>query len=116
MAKKRTGYNIPLNKPTEFVDLIMKDYLTKKNFKQTKDKGESFWQQGIGALTAPKCLRYTYTNGNLNLEVWLRIPLLPYVYCGEMDLTGFYGVAIKVAYKKEIEDVIKLLQQELPTA
>lgn len=114
MGKKRSGYNITLNRPQEFVELVMGDYLKKHEFVRKEVKGEIVWQQGSGWITAPKMLKYSYNNGVLNMEVWLLVSLLPGVYCGEMNLDGAYGFAVKDAYKKDINSLIMILKQDLP--
>ena len=36
-----------INKPQEFVDFIMKDFLTKHQFEQNNLDGEMIWQDGV---------------------------------------------------------------------
>lgn len=112
--RKRYVVDIPLNKPNDFVDFILKDFLEKKGFFRANYEGVSVWQCGNGVLVAPKFLYCTYVNGILHIEAWLKFAWLPGVYSGEMNLEGFYGWAVKSAYKKDIEQLIQLLQQPLP--
>ncbi len=111
---KRYIADVILNKPNDFVDFILKDFLEKKDFFRTDYKGVSVWQCGNGVLISPKFLYCTYMNGMLHIEAWLKFAWLPGVYSGEMSLEGFYGWAVKAAYKKDIEQLIQLLQQQLP--
>lgn len=106
---------IQLNKPESFIDFIIKDFFSKEGFVNKEKDGESFWQYGTGLLTAPQFIKYTYENGVLDLEVWLKFALLPGVYCGEMGLKGFFGAAPKATLRKKIDQLITLVSQPLPT-
>lgn len=112
MSRFRT--QIQLNKPADFVDYIMQDFLGKELFNFRELKGEGVWQLGQGFLSCPQVIKYTYQNGLLTLEAWLRFALLPGVYIGEMGLTGFYGAALKSVLKNKVNNLLYLLNQPLP--
>lgn len=115
MAKgKRYVREEQLNKPEDFVTFIMNDYLSKNGFTQKQVKGEWVWQEGIGMLSVPKFLKYSYENGVLHLEAWVKTPWLPGVYGKDQNLDGFYSAFIKQSYKKEIQTVIDVLYQPIP--
>lgn len=104
-----------INKPDDFVAFIMNDFLTKNGFTQKQVKGEMVWQEGVGMLAPPKFFKYSYANGVVHIEAWMKTAWLPGVYTGENALTGFVGAVPKSAYKKSIEDLIGLLYQPLPS-
>ena len=116
MAKsKRFSVDLILNKPDDFVSFIMNDFLVKNGYTQKQVKGEWVWQDGIGMVSAPKFLKYSYQNGVIHLEAWLKTAWLPGVYGKDMDFTGAVGALIKQSYKKEIDNLIMLLNQPLPS-
>lgn len=104
-----------INKPDDFVAFIMNDFLTKNGFSRKEVKGELVWQEGVGMLAPPKFLKYGYANGIIHIEAWMKTAWLPGVYTGENAMTGFVGAVPKRAYKKNIEDLIGLLYQPLPS-
>ncbi len=103
-----------LNKPEEFVTFIMNDYLTKNGFVQKQVKGESVWQEGVGMLTMPKFLKYSYENGVLHLEAWIKTAWLPGLYGKDQTLEGIVAALPKQTYKKEIQTIIDILYQPIP--
>lgn len=103
-----------LNKPDDFVKFVSEDFFAKTGFKLTQFEGEMVWKKGIGMLTAPQFIKFSYNQGVAHLEVWLKIAILPGVYTGEMGLTGFYGWAIKSKLKKDVDTLMSYLNQPLP--
>ena len=105
-----------INKPVEFVEFIMKDFLQKHGFSLNEVNGEQVYQNGVGMLTIPKFFKYGYMNGVIHLEAWTRTAWLPGVYGKkENDLSGYVGTIPKQAYKNDIEELIKVLYQPLPS-
>ena len=116
MAKsKRFVEDLIINKPDDFVSFMMNDFLVKNGYAQKQVNGEWVWQDGIGMVSAPKFLKYSYQNGVIHLEAWLKTAWLPGVYGKDMDFTGAVGALIKQSYKKEIDNLIMLLNQPLPS-
>lgn len=104
-----------INKPQDFVDFIMKDFLQKHKFEQTTLDGEMIWQDGTGMLSMPRFFKYFYQNGVIHLEAWTRTAWFPGVYGKkENDLSGFYGSVPKNAYRSDIDNLIQVLYQPLP--
>ena len=104
-----------INKPQDFVDFIMKDFLQKHKFEQTTLDGETIWQDGTGMLSMPRFFKYFYQNGVIHLEAWTRTAWFPGVYGKkENDLSGFYGSVPKNAYRSDIDNLIQVLYQPLP--
>ena len=91
------------------------DFFTKEDFHFKEIKGEGVWQHGTGLLTAPQFVKYTYQDGMLTLEAWLKYAWLPGVYSGEMGLTGFVGALPKSALKAKVDQLIYLFKQPLPS-
>lgn len=103
-----------IQKPTNFVDFIMSDFLQKHGFVLVNINGETVYQHGKGMLTAPKYFSYRYANGVIHIEAWIKFAWLPGVYGKESDLSGFTGSMLKAVYKKDIEELISVLCQPLP--
>lgn len=104
-----------INKPDDFVAFIINDFLTKNGFTRKEVKGEIVWQEGVGMLAPPKFFKYSYVNGLVHIEAWMKMAWLPGVYSGENAMTGFVGALPKSAYKKNIDELIGLLYQPLPS-
>ena len=111
----RFRIEIQLNKPTEFINYMANDFFTKEDFHFKEIKGEGLWQHGTGSLSAPQFVKYTYQDGRLMLEAWLKYAWLPGVYSGEMGLTGFVGALPKSALKAKVDKLIYLFKQPLPS-
>lgn len=101
--------DVVLNKPDDFVYFIMNDYLQKHGFTMSDWKGEPAYRAGDPMLEGYKYLKWSYTNGVFHLEAWLRG-----TFGGEWDLEGFVACAQKAPYKKNLTELITVLQQTLP--
>jgi len=106
--------SIVLNKPADFVNYIINDFMAKEGFKFTAYKGENVWKLGSGVLTSPQFIKTSYVNGTLTIEAWLKFSWLPGVYSGEMGLDGFFGALVKASLREKINHLIELLKQPLP--
>lgn len=104
---------VVLNRPGDFVQFIMTDFLSKHGFKLVEFKGEQVYRVGGGIVELPKFLTWGYQNGVFHIEAWTRSLWLPGVYGDENDLTGLAGSVPKRAYKKDIEELIGLLFQPI---
>lgn len=101
--------DLVLNKPEEFVTFVMNDYLQKNQFSMSDWKGEPAYRAGDAVLEGYKYLNWSYVNGTLHLEAWLKGNTGK-----EWDLEGFVGVAQKKPYKTSLEQLFTALQQEIP--
>ena len=102
-----------LDKPSDFVQYIMSDFLGKHGFRLVEFKGQFVYRAGGGILEIPKFLIWGYQNGIFHIEAWTRNLWLPGVYGRENAMTGFMGCIPKGAYKKDIEELVGLLFQPL---
>lgn len=100
--------DVTLNKPDDFVQFIMNDFLQKNSFILSDWKGEPAYRAGDAMFEGYKYLKWSYANGVFHLEAWLRGS-----FGGEWDLDGFVGVAMKKPYKSNLEQLIGLLQQDI---
>lgn len=115
MAKaSRTIREEMIQKPEDFVTFIMEDFFAKNGFQKKEVKGEEVWTNGIGMLEMPKFMKYTYENGVLHLEAWVKTTWLPGVYGKEQSLDGYVGTVPKQSFKKEIDALIQILYQPVP--
>lgn len=101
--------NVTLNKPDDFVSFIMNDFLQKNSFVMSDWKGEAAYRTGDPMFEGYKYLKWSYANGVLHLEAWLKG-----TFGGEWDLEGFVAIAQKKPYKNNLEQLIALLQQDIP--
>lgn len=105
----RFSKDLVLNKPEEFVTFIMNDYIQKNQFSMSDWKGEPAYRAGDAMMEGYKYLNWSYANGTLHLEAWLKGSTGK-----EWDLDGFVGVVQKKPYKESLEQLFKALQQDIP--
>ena len=102
--------SVQLNKPKDFVNFIMSDFLSKNGFVLSNWKGESVYRAGDPLLEGYKFMKWSYDdNQTFHLEAWLTGP-----FGGEHSLEGFYLWAQKKPYKSSLESLIAVLNQPLP--
>ena len=104
---------VVLNRPDDFVQYIMSDFIYKHGFHMVDFKGERILRAGGGLIEIPKFMIWSYRNGVFHVEAWTRNLWLPGVYGREIAMTGFMGCVPKSAYKKDIEELISLMTQPL---
>lgn len=107
MSRYVAEYNV--NKSDDLIKFIAEDFLTKEGFQQTVYKGENVWKKGIGAVTAPQFIKLEYGQGKVHLEAWIKS-------FGEHGLTGFYGALPKSELNSRVQNLVRLLTQEIPDA
>ena len=101
--------DLVLNKPDDFVQFIMNDFLQKNQFEMSDWKGEAAYRAGDAMVEGFKYLKWSYIGGVFHLEAWLKS-----VGGGEMDLDGFVGTLQKKPYRDSLEQLFAALQQPLP--
>lgn len=108
----QTPYNV------QQVSDITSRYLVSEGYKLVDYNGEQVWKKGNGWMTAPSYIKISYINNKVQIEAWIKIALLPFVFVGEMGLNGFFGAIPKGVLKSRVETVIQLLsyQQQAPIA
>ena len=106
--------DVQLDRPEDFVQYIMNDFLTKHGFQLVQFKGEQVYRAGGGLIEVPKFLVWSYQNGVAHIEAWTRDVWFPGVYGKEKDMTGFTAAVPKANYKKDIEELVSVLCQPLP--
>ena len=101
--------DLVLSKPEDFVTFIMTDYLQKNQFVIDEWKGEPVYRTGDALIEGYKYLKWSYENGTLHLEAWLKSTVGK-----EMGLTGFIGVLQKKPYREGLEQLFHVLEQAIP--
>lgn len=109
---KRFVADFQTSQTDEGIQYIVTDFLTREGFSYTNYNNELVWKKGVGALTAPQFIKIYSQNGLVHLEAWIKFAILPGVYCGEMGLDGFFGIAIKKMLKSRVDMLIAILQQQ----
>jgi len=109
--------DIPTGMTAEEAGRVATDYLTGEGFTYRDERGEMAWRKGTGTATIPQFVVVQPGQGVVHIEAWVSgVALLPGVYGGEQDLTGFYGWAIKGALKKRIAELEQRLAAGAPAA
>jgi hypothetical protein len=89
---------------------IATEYLQSEGFKYVDERGEQVFRKGVGAVNAPQFVKVEPGEKIVHLEAWVSgVALLPGVYGGEQDLTGFYAWAVKIPLKKRVAELEKRL-------
>lgn len=101
--------DLQLNKPDDFVEFIMNDYLRKNQFSMSDWKGEAAYRAGDAMMEGFKYLKWSYQNGVLHVEAWLKGN-----FGKEMGLEGFVGVLAKKPYRESLEQLFAALMQDIP--
>lgn len=101
--------DLTLNKPENFVEFVMNDYLQKNKFSMSDWKGEPAYRAGDAMMEGFKFLKWSYQNGVLHVEAWLKGS-----FGGEWNLEGFVGCLQKKPYKESLEQLFTVLQQDVP--
>ena len=98
-----------LNKPEDFVQFMMNDYLRKNSFIMSEWKGEAAYRAGDAMMEGYKYLKWYYNNGVFHLEAWMKG-----TFGGEWNLDGFVGTLQKKPYRESLEQLFEALKQPLP--
>lgn len=101
--------DLVLNKPDDFVAFVVNDYLQKNKFEMSDWNGEPAYRAGDAMVEGFKYLKWSYSGGVFHLEAWLKGTA-----GGEWDLDGMVGALMKKPYKKSLEQLLDVLQQEIP--
>lgn len=97
-----------LNKPDDFVSFMMNDYLQKNKFSMSDWKGEPAYRAGDAMMEGYKYLKWSYSNGTLHVEAWLKGN-----FGKEMGLTGFVATLQKKPFRDSLEQLYSALQQDI---
>ena len=64
----RTVIQLTCDNPKDS-ETVIKNILRQYNYELKEKDGEEFYQCGVGALTAPKFIKYTFNGNQLTLKV-----------------------------------------------
>ena len=106
----RYTYDLVLNKPEDFVQFVVNDFLQKNRFETADYNGEAVYRAGDPMVEGYKYLKWSYIGGVFHVEAWLK------GLSGEMDLDGFVGTLQKKPYKESLEQLYAALQQPIQAA
>ncbi len=104
----RFTQDLVLNKPDDFVQFIMNDYLTKHGYSISDWKGEQAYRAGDGFVEGFKYLKWSYAGGVFHLEAWMKGS-----FGKEMNLEGFVAAVPKKQYKSNLQMLFEALKQPL---
>lgn len=101
--------DLVLNKPDDFVQFMMNDFLRKNSFVMSDWKGEPAYRTGDAMMEGYKYLKWNYSGGIFHLEAWMKG-----TFGGEWNLDGFVGTLQKKPYKASLEQLFVALNQPIP--
>lgn len=82
---------------------VIDDFMQRNGFKEYHKNGESCYKKGNGILTGPQFIKILVEETTVTIEAWIKMAILPGVYCGEQDLTGAFGFALKNSLKAKVD-------------
>ena len=91
--------------PSEFYAQAIGQYMLNEGFNLIDYKGFKVWKKGVGLLVAPQFFSIQYRGNEIILEAFIRYPILPGVYVGEMGISGGFGAIPKKLLKNRVQAV-----------
>jgi hypothetical protein len=88
--------------PAEYYAPTINHYMTNEGFDLVNYNGQPVWKKGVGLLVCPQYLSVQYQGNVIYLEAFIRYPILPGVYVGEMGLSGFFQWVAKDLLKNRV--------------
>jgi len=101
--------SIPTSNPAQSYEAEITEYLQKEGFSNKEYNGQLVWQKGMGFMTAPQFIAFTYNQNSIDLEAFIRFPILPGVFVGEMGIDGFFGAVPKQMLKNRVLKIEELI-------
>lgn len=98
----RYASDIAVAASPEEIERTVSPFLASEGFERMLYNGEEVWKKGHGLITAPQFIKVAPFDGHLRIEAWIKFALLPGVYFGESDMTGFMGGPVKRALAQRV--------------
>jgi len=95
--------------PAEFYAPAINQFMLNEGFTLIDYKGYKVWKKGVGIATAPQYFSIQYSANTIYLEAFIRYPILPGVYVGEMGLSGFFVAVPKSLLKGRVFAIEKYI-------
>lgn len=95
------------------VAAIVQQYMQSEGFTLTpyNNGQEQVWKKGDGWMTYPQYIKVALPEGGITVEAFLKIPLLPGVFVGELQPKGFVAAPVKAMLRSRVSQLEQLLQQ-----
>ena len=103
--KNRFVKDISLNVPAEDVEGLMQNFLSENRFYRTDWNGEACWAADRGICEKYQLFLYSYKNGTLHIEAWLRAGKTE-----EYSLNGWGAMSDRKTY---LEQMVRLIERVL---
>lgn len=103
----RTTIKVNCKNPQQAEETI-KSILASNDYNLKEKDGEEYYQNGVGALVAPKFIAYSFNGNELTLEGWVR----NFAVGGESSLSGFVGAMPKKQCKKVMDNIINSIDTD----
>jgi hypothetical protein len=103
MARYQNAMQTP-GAATDYAEAIGQ-FMVNEGFNLVNYKGFKVWKKGVGILTAPQFFSIQYSSNTIFLEAFLRYPILPGVYVGEIGISGAFAAIPKNLLKGRVQAV-----------
>lgn len=106
MAREIREYSV--SNPAEAMAQIAA-YLQSEGYRYMEYGGEPVFKKGTGLLAGPTFFKFMAFGNTVHMETWMKFALLPGVFIGEIELKGSAGAAVKVTWRKRLEEIERIL-------
>jgi len=110
MARYQNALQTP--NPAESYAYGISQYMAKEGFNIIDYKGYKVWKKGVGVLVAPQFFSIQYSENTIFLEAFIRYPILPGVYVGEMGITGAFAAIPKKMLRDRVHAVERFIMEQ----
>lgn len=91
-----------VNADPRMIHSILSQYLESEGYEYREYHKELVFKKGNGILTGPTFFKFTYYNGSVRMETWMKYAVAPGLYTGEILPSSFIGVLVKKPWKNRI--------------
>lgn len=111
MARYKKCFQLNIS-PTDFMNFA-EAYFRGNGYNYAVHNGENVFQRSHGWFTGPKFVKFSFAENRVQIEGWIKMAILPYVFLGEMDFS--IGSYFGIIPKKQMRDVVFGFERQLIT-
>lgn len=97
------------------------EYLLAQGFKSVQYKGDTYYKKNGTWIDPPQYIKFGFKTGEMNIEAFIKFPLMPGVGVGEMGIEGSFCEVKKTLLVRSVNNlifntqrIVKLFLKEQP--
>ena len=98
----RTVLKIPFSDYQQ-ANLAIRNVLSSHGFVERFHEGSVYWQKGMGFFSAPKCIKFEFSETEITISAWISN------FGVESALSGFVGIVPK----RQLLEIIQLIKMNV---